>query len=253
MENTMKYDLTELDIEEIKNGYRYDKENDKYICNHCQKEFYTGEIYPFDGRFFDSRSGISVHISKEHGKVYDQLVNSENKYLGLTDNQKSLLGLISAGLSDNEIAKQLGISPSTVRHQKFMFREKAKQAKMYLAVYELALKGNPIHENLVSIHNTATMVDDRYITTNEEEEKIIKTAFSSLTPLKLIEFPAREKKKIVVLKKITEQFQHGRNYEEKELNRILKGIYHDFPTIRRYLIEYGFMDRTKDCKEYWLL
>lgn len=249
----MKYDLTELDIEEIKNGYRYDKENDKYICNHCQKEFYTGEIYPFDSRFFDSRSGISVHISKEHGKVYDQLVNSENKYLGMTDNQKNLLGLISAGLSDNEIAKQLGISPSTVRHQKFMFREKAKQAKMYLAVYELALKGNPIHENLISIHNTATMVDDRYITTNEEKEKIIKTAFSSLTPLKLIEFPAREKKKIVVLKKITEQFQHGRNYEEKELNRILKGIYHDFPTIRRYLIEYGFMDRTKDCKEYWLL
>lgn len=249
----MNYDITEMNIADIKNGYRYNKENDKYICNYCGQEFYTGEIYPFEGRFFDSRLGVAVHVSKEHGKVFDLLVHSENKYLGLTDNQKSLLGLISAGLSDNEIAKELGISPSTVRHQKFMFREKAKQAKMYLAVYELALQSSSVHENLMSIHNTATMVDHRYVTTNEEMEKVIKTAFSSLNPLKLITFPAREKKKIVVLKKIAEQFDHGRKYKEKELNQILKDIYDDYPTIRRYLIEYGFMDRTEDCSEYWLL
>ncbi|WMJ87525.1 DUF2087 domain-containing protein [Anaerocolumna sp. MB42-C2] len=245
-------DLSDLDIEEIKNGYRFDEENKKYICNHCGKEFYTGEIYPFENRFFDCRLAVEIHVTKEHGTVYDLLVSTENKYLGLTENQKNLLGMINEGLSDNEIAKQLGISPSTVRHQKFMFREKAKQAKMYLAVYELAIKGNPIHENLVNIHSNATMVDDRYITTVEERDKILKTAFSSLVPLKLIEFPAKEKKKIVVLKKIVEQLEYGRNYEEKELNRILKGIYQDFPTIRRYLIEYGFMDRTMDCKKYWL-
>ncbi len=244
--------LTELEIEEIKNGYRFDKENNKYICNHCGKEFFTGEIYQFDNRFFDSHCAVGIHISKEHGTVFDLLISTENKYLGLTENQKSLMGLLNAGLSDNEIARQLGISSSTVRHQKFMFREKVKQAKMYLAVYELAVKGNPVHENLVGIHSTATMVDDRYILTMEERDKIIKTAFSSQSPLKLIEFPAREKKKIVVLKKIVEQFDYGRSYEEKELNKILKDIYDDYPTIRRYLIEYGFMDRTKDCKEYWL-
>ena len=250
--NTMKNDLADLSVEEIKNGFRYDSENDKYICNHCGKEFITGEIYQFDGRFFDSCRSISIHIVKEHGFVYDLLISSENKYLGLTENQKNLFELINEGLPDNDIAKQLGVSPSTVRHQKFMFREKAKQAKMYLAVYELAIKGNPVHENLVNIHSSATMVDDRYITTVEERDKIIKTAFSSLSPLKLIEFPAKEKKKIVILKKIIEQFEYGRNYEEKELNHILKDIYPDVPTIRRYLIEYGFMDRTTDCREYWL-
>lgn len=26
----------------------------------------------------------------------------------------------------------------------------------------------------------------------------------------------------------------------------------DYVTIRRYLIEYGFMERTNDCKEYWI-
>ncbi|WP_236719720.1 DUF2087 domain-containing protein [Neobacillus mesonae] len=33
---------------------------------------------------------------------------------------------------------------------------------------------------------------------------------------------------------------------------MLKSIYADFATIRRYLIEYGFMDRSKDCMKYWV-
>ena len=35
-------------------------------------------------------------------------------------------------------------------------------------------------------------------------------------------------------------------------NSVLKLIYEDYATIRRYLIEYGFMERTNDCKEYWV-
>ncbi|HEX9062442.1 MAG TPA: DUF2087 domain-containing protein, partial [Clostridia bacterium] len=57
---------------------------------------------------------------------------------------------------------------------------------------------------------------------------------------------------IVILKKISEQFEKNKRYSEKELNHIIKEIYEDFATIRRYLIEYGFMERTNDCKEYWL-
>jgi hypothetical protein len=96
------------------------------------------------------------------------------------------------------------------------------------------------------------MVDDRYFTTKAEEEKIITAAFESLQPLKLKFFSPKEKKKIVILRKIAGQFEEGRKYNEKEVNSILKVIYEDFATIRRYLIEYGFMERTNDCKEYWL-
>ncbi len=28
--------------------------------------------------------------------------------------------------------------------------------------------------------------------------------------------------------------------------------YDDNATIRRYLIEYGFLDRSKDCSKYWV-
>jgi hypothetical protein len=96
------------------------------------------------------------------------------------------------------------------------------------------------------------MIDDRYVITMEEREKILSAVFKSLSPLKLKLFSAKEKKKIVTLQKIMEQFEKGKIYTEKEVNQILKDIYDDFPTIRRYLIEYGFMERSKDCRDYWV-
>ena len=96
------------------------------------------------------------------------------------------------------------------------------------------------------------MVDERYQITIEEENTIISNIFSSLEPLKLKNLSPKEKKKIVILKKISSRFERERKYSEKEVNGILEDIYDDFATIRRYLIEYGFMDRTNDGKEYWL-
>lgn len=249
----MKREMTELSIKELKRGFHSDSsDNTKYICNYCRKEFRKGEIYPVGGHFFDYKLGVKEHVRAEHGDLFELLINTDSKYLSITENQKQLLSLMASGLSDNEIAGQLKVTPSTVRHQKFMFRERAKQARMFLSVYELAEEQNKKEDRLIPVHSKATMVDDRYITTEEEKEKILVTAFSSFSPLKLIKLPAKEKKKIVILKKITENFAEGRHYEEKEVNRILKDIYEDYPTIRRYLIEYGFMKRTEDCKEYWL-
>lgn len=248
----MGMEFDDLSIEELKEGFRYNKEEDTFVCIQCGKEFISGEIYSINNRFFDYRLAVRQHISAEHGPRFDQLINSDSKYNTLTENQKNILTCIKAGLSDNETAKKLGVTSSTIRHQKFMFRERAKQAKMYLAAYELSIMEDKSRDKLISIHDTAKMVDDRYITTNAEEDKILKTHFTSLAPLKLGVFPAKEKKKVVILKKISELFQKGREYDEIELNSMLKEIHEDYPTIRRYLIEYGFMDRTNDCKRYWL-
>lgn len=75
--------------------------------------------------------------------------------------------------------------------------------------------------------------------------------FESLEPLKLRVFSAKEKRKVVALTKIVEQFEPGRTYTEKEVNGILRDIFDDYVTLRRYLIEYGFLERTRDCRTYW--
>lgn len=102
------------------------------------------------------------------------------------------------------------------------------------------------------MHAGATMVDERYLATAEETQKIIRICFRSTQPLVLKTFPPKEKKKLVILNLIAQQFQPDRQYSEKEVNQILEEIYTDYVTIRRYLIEYGYMDRTVDCSAYWL-
>lgn len=52
--------------------------------------------------------------------------------------------------------------------------------------------------------------------------------------------------------RIIEEFQAGRRYTEAQVNEALAEIYTDYVTLRRYLIEYGFMDRTKDGAVYWV-
>ena len=47
-------------------------------------------------------------------------------------------------------------------------------------------------------------------------------------------------------------FHKGKIYSKKDINKTLKRIYEDNATIRRYLIEYGFLDRSKDCSKYWV-
>lgn len=248
-----------MNFDEILKGYTYDREEDKYICEFCGCEFQKGEIFKIDDRYFDAGKMIKLHIQNEHPDMLQLLMNYDKKYTGLTETQKELLSMFSRGMSDSEISKKLGNAPATVRHQRFMFKEKAKQAKLYLAIYELVFGSSnrsivkiQASDELINAHKGAKMVDDRYFITQAEEEKILESMFSSLNPLKLKTFSSKEKKKIVILKKIAQQFEKNRRYSEKELNAILKDIFDDYATIRRYLIEYGYMERTTDCKEYWL-
>lgn len=246
-------ELDQLTLEEIKKGYRFQADTRTYVCNVCARGFETGEIFAIDGRYFEASRAVELHVAADHHDYLKRLIYEDSKYNTLTDHQKELLSFMQAGLSDKEIGKKLGVSPSTVRHQRFTFREKAKQAKLYLAIYEQVMESKSADDDaLLQVHQHATMVDDRYLTTEKEKQRILETAFSSLSPLKLIAFPAKEKKKIVVLGIIAEQFERGKTYTEPEINQELKSVFEDHAVLRRYLVDYGFMDRTPDGKEYWL-
>jgi len=89
-------------------------------------------------------------------------------------------------------------------------------------------------------------------TFKSEEEQVLSTMFASLLPLRLKKIPAKQKKKLIVLRKIVEQLQAERVYTEKELNEVITVIYPDYAAIRRYLVDFGFMERRKDGGEYWV-
>ena len=248
----------ELSIEEIMRGFVYDEAEKAYKCAACAAKFEEGEVFPMNGRFYDARLAMRRHMDAEHGDYLVELIDGGGKYNSFTENQKNILKLFASGLSDNEIARLTGVTTSTVRHQKFVFREKAKQARRYLAVYESVFGGeNKEKEDggnrIMPIHDNATMTDERFVITEKERDHILKTAFVSLEPLKLRQISPKEKKKIVILARIAQEFELGIKYTEKQVNEVLMGIFEDHVTLRRYLIEYGYMQRTANCSEYWLV
>ena len=262
-------DLDALSVEDIKRGYTFSSQLRRYTCLECGAVFEAGEVYPFGSRLLEAFRAVREHVKESHGPRLAQLLEGDSRYLALTDTQKKLLTLFAAGLPDSEVARRTGVSPSTVRHQRFSFREKAKQAKLYLAAYGLALEeslpsgqrkasgskreaGAAAARELVPVQPGAKAVDDRYRTTFAEREAVLQNCFYSLEPLKLKVFSAKEKKKLVILSKIAESFSPGRSYGEREVNDILKGIYEDYVTLQRYLIEYGFLDRDRDGSRYWV-
>ncbi|WP_134703224.1 DUF2087 domain-containing protein [Ammoniphilus sp. YIM 78166] len=241
----------EASLEELKHGYIQDGE--VFRCLLCGRETEKGIIYPEDGRFYEAERFMRHHIDKAHESVFHYLLQLDKKLTGLTEHQKALLQLFYQGKSDREVQEEMKIgSSSTIRNHRFVLKEKERQSKVYLAMMELLKERDQHAPSFIGIHQTAKMVDDRYNVTEEENDKILKKYFPEGTEGALKSFPPREKQKLIVLREIARHFQHERVYTEKEINQVLKGVYEDYVTIRRYLIEYGFLDRKSDGSQYWL-
>jgi len=95
-------------------------------------------------------------------------------------------------------------------------------------------------------------MNTQFTVTEEERQKIWKAYFKDGIEGELETFPRKEKRKFIILQAIVQRFASGKTYSEMEVNEVLKSIYDDFATIRRYLIDYGFLERSKDGAAYWV-
>ncbi|WP_313342017.1 DUF2087 domain-containing protein [Sedimentibacter sp.] len=239
---------------ELTNGFYENKNSIK--CLICNESFIKGEIYPFDNHFYDAYRMMEIHIEEKHGSMLDYLLNMNSSFLGISATQQTILKLMADGKSDKEIGAEKGISCSTVRNHRYKLHEHEKQAKLFLVIMELfrkeemLMKSEDALSQFYDAHKTATMIDDRYNVTVEEKKKMIAKYLDQDGAIK--QLPAKEKGKIVILREIANKFSSGVHYSEIEINNILKKVYHDYPYIRRLLIEYGFLERTNSCSEYWL-
>ena len=241
----MKNKIENATINELKNGYllteRFIDKAKIYTCLFCHTGYDEDDIYKFKNLLVNGKKAVKMHIAENHGEIFDNLISQDKARTGLTDTQKEFLKNYFAGMSDKEIAEKMNISESTVRYQRHSFRERAKQAKIILALSEL------LEEQEKKLAEWAKPVD--------ENTKMLESLFESLSPLVLKTFnmkKKKEEKRLLILQTVARQFEKGRRYSNKQTDDILKGIYHDYATLRRSLVDYGFMERTGDCREYWV-
>ncbi|WP_165492246.1 DUF2087 domain-containing protein [Egibacter rhizosphaerae] len=80
----------------------------------------------------------------------------------------------------------------------------------------------------------------------EAEQQVLARFFSGE---RLVEIPATRSKRQVVLERLALDVEPGVRYDEREINDLLRRYHDDYTSLRRYLVDEGFLDR--DGRAYW--
>ena len=81
---------------------------------------------------------------------------------------------------------------------------------------------------------------------NEDEEAVLRAFFRDG---RLVEIPTKASKRRIVLERVAIEFEPGVRYGEREVNAIVGAFHTDHASLRRYLVDEGFLDR--EGGEYW--
>jgi hypothetical protein len=66
---------------------------------------------------------------------------------------------------------------------------------------------------------------------------------------RLTQIPPQLSRRRVVLDRLAQEFDVGSRYSEREVNGILRRFHEDVASLRRFLVDEGFLDRA--AGEYW--
>lgn len=66
---------------------------------------------------------------------------------------------------------------------------------------------------------------------------------------RLVEVPAQQAKRRVILERLALEFEPGARYAEAEVNAILARFHDDVASLRRHLVDEGYLDRA--AGRYW--
>jgi hypothetical protein len=91
--------------------------------------------------------------------------------------------------------------------------------------------------------------DKSFTNLPEEKMKLVSSYIQADGSLKMI--PSQTKKIKIILEYIIDAFEFDTSYSEVEVNEILKKFNPDTAILRRYLVDYKYLDREKDGSRYW--
>jgi hypothetical protein len=113
--------------------------------------------------------------------------------------------------------------------------------KAYVAEIEQPLAERPVEES-----------DDRWIEALKLSAADKKVLRDYTVNGRLKQLPTKMKKWLAVLRWLATRFEPDTRYTEPEVNAILTEVHPDYATLRRYLVEQGFMRRERGGGKYWL-
>ena len=172
---------------------------------------------------FTSRAAADRHVRDAHGGSFAALGSAGAASMGIGEAQAVVLRGFHDGKEDSAIAAELGDKAlSTVRSHRRNLRIKAAEAKLFLAAMSLAEEHADSGTRFVDFGPSLPIRDGRSEVTRDEAAAI-ETTF--LRPDgSLIRIPPKEKQKLVVLRRVAQNFERGRSYNDAEVRALLGRI-----------------------------
>jgi predicted DNA-binding protein YlxM (UPF0122 family) len=173
-------------------------------------------------------------------------------FRALADEKRlQIVGLLARQeYSVKELAAILRLSPATVSHHlRRLVKADLAQARadQHYHLYSLRLERlRELSQQVLSTETLETATED--LDLDAYDRKVLRD-FVKDGRLKSI--PRQWKKRQVILRYLSERFEMESHYAEPEVNEIIGAMHEDYATLRRELVDWGFMAR--DHEVYWRL
>jgi len=148
--------------------------------------------------------------------------------------------------SGKELAEALKLTPPTISHH----MHKLTEAGLVRVTSEgtrhtYHLDERPLREAITTSASAAAgaLPEDEEA---RERQKVLRDFFDGE---RLKSIPAQRKKRVIVLQHLVERFAVDARYSEREVNDLLRPAHEDVATLRRELVDYGFMRRDQGIYE----
>lgn len=165
------------------------------------------------------------------------------------ESRLKIVGLLSNGeRSVDELADALNLRPPTVSHHLTKLREArlvVMRAEGTTHLYRL--NGDSLRQmskDILAPEQISSLADD--VEGGAWERKVLLQSFEGD---RLKQIPMSRKKRDVILNFFAGRFEVGRCYTEKEVNAIIMRHHEDYATLRRELVDGGWMERENGI--YW--
>jgi hypothetical protein len=150
-----------------------------------------------------------------------------------------ILGLLAErSLAGHELADLLALTPPTISHH----MRRLVAAGLVTATPDAQSRLYSLHTTVFRDLSQALAVDDTAPRASSEDDAVLRAFFDGP---RLRQIPASRKKRVIVLRRLLERFVPGRTYPESEVNDLLREAHEDVATLRRELVDYGFMRRER--------
>src|SRR5215212_4178187 len=150
-----------------------------------------------------------------------------------------ILGLLAERAhAGHELANRLALTPPTVSHH----MRRLVAARLVDVTPDAQSRIYSLRTDTIRELSSSPRSDQNAKPVTEENDGVLRAFFDGP---RLRQIPASRKKRVVVLRRLLERFAPGRAYPESEVNDLLREAHDDVATLRRELVDYGFMIRDR--------